>query len=332
MSPFDRVKDIRLNLEEILQPHLVSLPNLSDVEFLCTAFKRELEIESSLIEDLKGKYIVVGDLHGSFQDLNFIIRKYGNPSNKLKYLFLGDYIDRGHTSIETILYLMCLKVLYPDFVTLLRGNHEFIGINKFYGFYDECINRLGNTEGSAIFEAINETFPYLPLAAILPNGIFAVHGGISSHINTLDDIRKIDRFQIVDCSSSIVVTDLVWGDPRKLESGQLTAPSERGLGEKYSLSKTQQFLTKNNLTSIIRAHEACQEGFMASLVDDNGKTVCLTVFSATNYCEQNNIAAVAIINKKGLISIEKFDCTSSDDEIETDRGNESLEDLYDALC
>ncbi|EAX97918.1 Ser/Thr protein phosphatase, putative [Trichomonas vaginalis G3] len=315
MVDIDLVEETLCNLEHSLQLKTSSLPNLEDIEYLCEEFQTLLSKEENIVENLAGNFIVVGDLHGNFNDLIYIMRKYGHPSQSLKYLFLGDYVDRGCNSLETILYLISLKLLYPKFVTLIRGNHEFIEICKNYGFYEECNQRLGEIEGDLVFEMITGTFPYLPLAAILPNRIFAVHGGISSHIYALDDIRNIDRFQIEKSSDNIIATDLVWGDPRNLESGQLTSPSERGLGENYSLIKTIQFLKDNQLNSIIRAHEPCADGYHASLVDQDGRTVCLTVFSASNYCELNNMAAVAII-KNGNIQIEKF-VSSSDEESES---------------
>lgn len=312
----DFVEEILENLERSLQSKFIPLPSIEDIELITHEFKECIKDDDTIVANLKCNHVVVGDLHGNFNDLVYIVRKYGQPSRNVRYLFLGDYVDRGTNSIETILYLLCLKILYPDYVTMIRGNHEFTEICSVYGFLDECTQRLGDNEGRLTFDLITSTFPYIPLAAILPNGILCVHGGISSHINHLSDISQINRFNITKSSDSVIVTDLVWGDPRNLESGQLTTPSERGLGENYSLDKTNMFLRDNNLTSIIRAHEACEDGYEQSLVDKDGNTVCLTVFSATNYCSMNNMGAVALVSKDGVISLERFASSSEDEDFD----------------
>lgn len=307
-----QLKDLRKRIEDCAASEDEYVPNLEQIKNLCEQFKSVLEPEPTLIENLTGNFLVVGDLHGNFHDLNYIMKKYGEPSWKLKFLFLGDYVDRGFNSIETMLYLMCLKILYPQYVYMIRGNHEFFNICKVYGFWDECIERLGMSDGVFVFNHINQTFPYIPLAAILPNRIFAVHGGISSKIQTLEEIREIDRFSLTRDTQNQIASDLLWGDPRNLPEGVLTTPSERGLGENYSAKKAKEFLENNYLTAIIRAHEACQDGFANSLVDECGNVICWTVFSASNYCNMNNPAAIAHINTKGRVTFDRFDSTSND--------------------
>ncbi|EAY13988.1 Ser/Thr protein phosphatase, putative [Trichomonas vaginalis G3] len=307
-------------IEESIDTGDLKLPNNATMNDLCTLFKEQLKLENTLVENLHGNFIVVGDLHGNFQDLYHIITKYGLPSSSVKYLFLGDYVDRGEKSLEVYIYLMCLKILYPKFITLIRGNHEYTITCKEYGFLDECISRLGVMRGPAVFKMINDTFPYLPLAAILPNKIFCVHGGISSNVNTLDDIRNINRFEIDTWGKSVIATDLTWGDPRYLKNGVMTESSDRGLGERYSLAKAKRFLYDNELTSIIRAHEVCEGGWEKSLVDCKGNILCMTVFSAANYCGLENHASVLAVDNTGGISIDVFD--SNGDEI---RCNDTFE-------
>ena len=203
------------------------VPSAETFGYICNRFSEVLSYEQTLIEDIYNNIVIVGDLHGNIDDLLCIIQAKGFPSETQHYLFLGDYVDRGNNSIETILYLMCLKILYPDYVHLIRGNHEFIDICSHYGFYDECIERVPDNEGETVFKYITDTFPYIPLAAVVQDSYLAVHGGISSSINSLDDIRSIKREEIVDCNQNKIVCDLVWGDPRKLPAGVLTTFSER---------------------------------------------------------------------------------------------------------
>ena len=267
-----------------------------------------LKDEPNLIENIDSGLVIVGDLHGNIDDLLHIVFTKGLPDENMHYLFLGDYVDRGNNSIETILFLMCFKIIYPEFVHMIRGNHEFIDMCQTYGFYDECIERIPNNEGKNVFDIITATFPYLPLAALIQNSYLAVHGGISSIINSLDDIRNIEnRDQLTDYFDNKIVTDLVWGDPKELPDGVLTAESERGAGEVFSKDKAKQFLEDNNLKAIIRAHESCENGFNVALQDPESEQIlCLTIFSASNYCNLKNHGAFGDLNKEGYITLTQY--------------------------
>lgn len=309
MSASEVAERIQETIVSSRQSVFVPLPSLRDVVTICRKAKEILEKENTLLENIKGKTVIVGDLHGNIDDLLHILYKNGSPNKNLKYLFLGDYVDRGDNSIETILYLLCLKVRYPDYVYLLRGNHEFVEMCSYYGFSDECVTRLGMSEGTSVFNEITNVFPYLPLAAVLQNEYFAIHGGIPANVETLDDIRNIKRFSITDYRSSDVVTDLVWGDPRRFRDRTiLTRASDRGIGHLFSETKVKLFLQKNNLTSIFRAHEVCQEGFADVFIDPVTQIpICITVFSAANYCNMNNKGAVLVLCSDGTLSIYQYE-------------------------
>ena len=107
---------------------------------------------------------------------------------------MGDFVDRGFYSVETFLLLLALKVRYPDRITLIRGNHESRQITQVYGFYDECLRKYGSVN---VWRYCTEIFDYLSLSSIIEDKIFCVHGGLSPSINTLDQIRVIDRKQEV---------------------------------------------------------------------------------------------------------------------------------------
>jgi len=116
--------------------------------------------------------------------------KVGGECPVTNYLFMGDFVDWGFYSVETFLLLLALKVRYPERVTLIRGNHESRQITQVYGFYDECLRKYGSVN---VWRYCTDIFDYLALAAIIDDKIFCVHGGLSPAINTLDDIRNLDR-------------------------------------------------------------------------------------------------------------------------------------------
>lgn len=152
-------------------------------------------------------YQVCGDIHGQFYDLKELF-KVGGDVPETNYLFMGDFVDRGFYSVETFLLLLALKVRYPDRITLIRGNHESRQITQVYGFYDECLRKYGSI---LVWRYCTEIFDYLSLSAIIDGKIFCVHGGLSPSIQTLDQIRTIDRKQEVPHDGPMC--DLLWSDP-----------------------------------------------------------------------------------------------------------------------
>lgn len=172
--------------------------------------------KESNVQEVKCPVTVCGDVHGQFHDLMELFR-IGGKSPDTNYLFMGDYVDRGYYSVETVTLLVALKVSYyallfiyfnrflyflinifkvryRERITILRGNHESRQITQVYGFYDECLRKYGNAN---VWKFFTDLFDYLPLTALVDEQIFCLHGGLSPSIDTLDHIRALDRMQEV---------------------------------------------------------------------------------------------------------------------------------------
>jgi serine/threonine-protein phosphatase PP1 catalytic subunit len=215
---------------------------------------------------------VVGDIHGQFYDLLGFMRLGGLPPTT-SYLFLGDYVDRGRNSIETVAYLFALKIRFPQNIWLLRGNHETPDICSLYGFLRECKERYD--EG--LFGQFVEAFSYLPMAAIIGEKIFCVHGGLSKELTDLSFLKELKRPLWVEGNE--MLTDLLWADPNPEGDGY--EKSDRGTSYTFGADVVRDFLDKNGFDLICRGHQVVMDGFQFPF---NNHTM-LTVFSAPNYCE-----------------------------------------------
>mmetsp|Transcript_40698 Transcript_40698/g.49364 ORF Transcript_40698/g.49364 Transcript_40698/m.49364 type:complete len:324 (+) Transcript_40698:227-1198(+) len=254
-----------------------------DVKALC-AKAREILVQESNVQEVEAPVTVCGDVHGQFYDLLELFRIGGTPP-ETNYLFMGDYVDRGYYSVETVTILVALKVRFPKRITILRGNHESRQITQVYGFYDECLRKYGNAN---VWKAFTDLFDYLPLTALVANQIFCLHGGLSPSMDTLDHIRALDRVQEVPHEGPMC--DLLWSDPDD-RCGWGISP--RGAGYTFGQDISEQFNHANHLSIISRAHQLVMEGYNWS----QEKNV-VTIFSAPNYCYRcGNQAAIMEVDE-----------------------------------
>jgi protein phosphatase len=250
----------------------------------------ELFSQELVLLELQGDFIVVGDLHGNIDDLLRVFKEHKYPPDQ-SYLFLGDYVDRGKNSIETLLLLYAMKVLFPTHIYLLRGNHESESVSKFYGFKTEC-----NTffKKRRTYHLVCQTFAQLPIAAVLNDQVFCVHGGLSPYIHYLSDLTDQIQRPLEDPSRSIA-DDLLWSDPSSRV--QRFGESPRHVGYLFGRESLERFLDDNGLSYMIRAHEFCANG---TKVDFGA---CRTVFTACDYCDRGNSGAVAIVRRSGAVEV-----------------------------
>lgn len=248
----------------------------SVIKALSIKCKNIFEKEPNVLK-LNAPIYIFGDIHGQFQDLIRFLKMTGLPPNN-KYLFMGDYVDRGNNSIEVLALIFAMKILYPDNVFVLRGNHECSNVNMNYGFYNECYQRYESKDknnSNDVFKCINETLQSLPLSAVINDKIFCVHGGLSPDLKKISDIDKINRFTNIPDTG--LMCDLLWSDPKS--SNIDWTPSSRGVSYNFNEKTINEFLENNDLELICRAHQMVVNGFSFF---NNNKLV--TIFSAPNYC------------------------------------------------
>lgn len=280
---------------------------------ICEAVHFLLSKEDRLIT-LHSPAYILGDIHGNFHDLvcfEKTLWRLGTILTPASFLFLGDYVDRGPHGLEVIAHLFSQKILTPEKVFLLRGNHEVRSVQQNFTFYNECMNKLGEFYGMQVWNAINECFDVMPIAAVVDKKIFCVHGGIPPPWlggGTLNAIQKIPKPLSDPEKQSPLAWELMWNDPVNLEAMQaedtqldtmgFLPNTKRGTAHVFSIDALKHFLETNNLSHVIRAHEVQQAGFKVQL---HGKL--LTVFSSSKYCGGSNEAACILADRKKLRTI-----------------------------
>lgn len=262
----------------------------SEVAQICT-HAREIFLKQPTLIELSPPVKIVGDVHGQYTDLIRLFEMCGFPPSA-NYLFLGDYVDRGKQSLETILLLLCYKIKYPENFFLLRGNHECANVTRVYGFYDECKRRSNIKTWKTFIDVFNT----LPIAAVVASKIFCVHGGLSPSLTSMDDIKRIQR--PTDVPDYGLLNDLLWSDPS--DTAADWEDNERGVSYCFGRGVINDFLVRYDMDLICRAHMVVEDGYEFW----NERTL-VTVFSAPNYCgEFDNYGACMSVSEDLLCAFE----------------------------
>lgn len=272
----------------------------ADVQEIC-AKAIEILVQEANIQQVYTPVTICGDIHGQLHDM-ITLFKTGGECPGTQYLFLGDFVDRGYYSLESLLLLLTLKIRYPDRITLIRGNHESRQITTVYGFYDECMRKYGSVN---VWRYCCEVFDYFSLGAVVggPSGVFCVHGGLSPDMDTVDEIRKLDRKQEVPHEGPMC--DLLWSDPEDVSSW---AVSPRGAGYLFGENETRRFCYSNNISLIARAHQLVMEGYKEMFNE-----TLVTVWSAPNYCYRcGNVASILTVHDDLSREYKVFEAVNQD--------------------
>jgi len=267
----------------------VQLPE-RQITLLCHA-ARDIFIQQPILLELEAPIKIVGDVHGQYYDLLRLF-EYGGFPPEANYLFLGDYVDRGKQSLETVCLLLAYKVKFPENFFLLRGNHECASINRIYGFYDECKRRYS----IKLWKTFTDCFNTLPVSAVVDEKILCMHGGLSPELKSFDQVRRIMR--PTDVPDSGLLCDLLWSDPDRDISGW--GENDRGVSYTFGVDVVTKFLNKHDLDLICRAHQVVEDGY-----EFFARRQLVTLFSAPNYCgEFDNAGAMMSVDDTLMCSFQ----------------------------
>lgn len=282
-----------------------NLPSIEDMKSVIRSARNIMKQEKTILY-LEGEYEVVGDIHGDLTSLMTIFEKKGYP-NVTKYIFLGDYVDRGSHSIEVVLLLLALKCLVPNRIFLIRGNHECSSVSKKYDFRNDCVCRVD----MPFFKSIIKAFNVMPLGAVVNEEIFCVHGGIPQTEMTLEEISDLKR--PFHSEYKDIQEAMLWSDPKAnllFEDFEFNAARKAGLY--FSKKALDKFFEANGLTYLIRGHEVCQEGYELPFGPEFN---CVTIFSSVNH-QMGNIGSTITIGEDRSVSLCQFE-NDIDDHFET---------------
>jgi serine/threonine-protein phosphatase PP1 catalytic subunit len=269
---------VHLNIDALIdklwalteRPLNAKVLTISELYAVIAAAER-LFMSQPVFLELVPPVVVCGDTHGQFFDLLRIFEACGDPWTT-NYLFLGDYVDRGQYSVNTISLLLLYKIKYPENFFMLRGNHEAAPINRMYGFFDECKRDYS----TRVWEKFNEMFEWLPITAMIDNRILCVHGGIGPDLHSLDQLRSIKR--PLDIPEAGLECDLTWADPEP--NCECWGQSPRYISCIFGERPVRQLLDDLGLDTMFRAHQAIARGYQFAFEPWQG---VVTVFSAPNY-------------------------------------------------
>jgi len=261
-------------------------------------FKEENLLLEFKLEEKEDEVYIIGDIHGNLQSLLKLIEIIEKKNPKL-VIFLGDIVDRGPYQLECLILVLALKIIEPNRYFLLRGNHETLEMNQYYGFFQDFMSRF---KDQSKFNVILSTYDVLPICAVINDNILCLHGGIPEDFDILKKLKNKKRKDFDKTTIKLInpgIYQILWNDPKDVEILNFSNNRLRGPGIKIFGQKAfNTFMEKNNLQLLIRAHECFPEGYRWFF-----NKRLLSIFSSANYGGyfSPNPASYAIIRDNNLI-------------------------------
>ena len=286
----------------IKKPNLIPELKFEELSKIFQDVKARFKEENLLLEfKLDGKeeeVYIIGDIHGNLNSIVKLIEIIEKEKPKL-VIFLGDIVDRGSYQLECLILVLALKIIEPNRYYLLRGNHETLEMNQYYGFFQEFISRF---KDQSKFNEILSIYEVLPICAVINDNILCLHGGIPEDFDILKKLKNKKHKDFDKTTIKLInpgIFQILWNDPKDVEILNFSNNRLRGPGIKFFGQKAfDAFMEKNNLQLLIRAHECFPEGYRWFF-----NKRLLSIFSSANYRGyfSPNPASYAIIRDNNLI-------------------------------
>uniref|UniRef100_G3UE17 Serine/threonine-protein phosphatase n=1 Tax=Loxodonta africana TaxID=9785 RepID=G3UE17_LOXAF len=253
----------------------------NEIRGLCLK-SREIFLSQPILLELEAPLKICGDIHGQYYDLLRLF-EYGGFPPESNYLFLGDYVDRGKQSLETICLLLAYKIKYPENFFLLRGNHECASINRIYGFYDECKRRYN----IKLWKTFTDCFNCLPIAAIVDEKIFCCHGGKRAKLSSKEILIASKGWTLQHLCTVLMASY----NTEDLQGWEQKVPWSSFLFPPLLINR---FIRKHSLSKVV------EDGY-----EFFAKRQLVTLFSAPNYCgEFDNAGAMMSVDETLMCSFQ----------------------------
>lgn len=280
----------------IRNPHKISELNFHTISQILNQAVDILKEEMLLLElnfkNFNYEILVIGDIHGNLKGLQKLMEIIEQVKPKF-VIFLGDIVDRGPHQLECLILILALKIQQPDKYFLLKGNHESLEINQYYGFYQDFINRFKEQRK---FEDVLALYKVLPFCALVNRSVLCLHGGIPEDKDILMEVKGIKTQDLAVVSKNVTksLMQIMWNDPKSNLNG--FSDSFRGIDIKnFGEDVFNDFMKKNELNYFIRSHELFSEGYRWFF-----NKRLLSIFSSANY-RGANPASYAIIKNNIVI-------------------------------
>ncbi|MFW9781187.1 MAG: metallophosphoesterase [Candidatus Heimdallarchaeota archaeon] len=293
----------KINFKNLIKdPQRISFLNFEEISNTLQVVKELIKDETVILEfnlDTEDEIYVIGDIHGNLQSLRKMIELINKASPK-GVIFLGDIVDRGPHQLECLILVLSLKIIEPHKFYLLKGNHETLEMNQYYGFFQDFISRFND---KSKFNEVISLYKELSLCALINNSVLCLHGGIPEDFSILEKLKK-KRYEDLEKNDldeiAPAIFQILWNDPKEIESLEFSS-SYRGSGIKFFGQKAfDKFMEQNNLQFLIRAHECFPEGYRWFF-----NRRLLSIFSSADYrgLFTPNPGSYAIIKGENIIPI-----------------------------